>query len=122
MYTSIRLTQQGEIFFGNTVIKQHKNNQKAEEMLTASEEKYRLIFYFNPLPMWIYDAETLRFLEVNEAAIRNYGYSQEEFEKMTIENIRPEEDVKLLKGRLEHVKKISSATFLNSIWRHRKKN
>jgi PAS domain S-box-containing protein len=43
--------------------------------------------------MWVYDAETLRFLAVNEAAIRHYGFSREEFLAMTIRDIRPLEDV-----------------------------
>jgi PAS domain S-box-containing protein len=57
------------------------------------EERYRLLFDDNPQPMWLFDAETLAFLEVNNAAIENYGYSREEFLQMTILDIRPQEDV-----------------------------
>src|SRR5207248_7774002 len=56
-------------------------------------EQYRLIFDGNPLPMWVIDRQTLRFLAVNEAAIRNYGYSREEFLGMTILDIRPSQDI-----------------------------
>lgn len=58
----------------------------------AAAERYRLIFDSNPLPMWVYDSETLRFLTVNEAAIRNYGWTREEFLQMTIQEIRRPED------------------------------
>jgi PAS domain S-box-containing protein len=53
-----------------------------------------------PLPMWVYDQESLRFLAVNQAAIDHYGYTREEFAGMTIAGVRPEEDVLLLEERL----------------------
>jgi two-component system cell cycle sensor histidine kinase/response regulator CckA len=58
-----------------------------------SAERYRLLFEASPLPMWVYDADTLAFVAVNDAAIRHYGYSRGEFLKMTIRDIRPPEDV-----------------------------
>ncbi|HEY5592111.1 MAG TPA: PAS domain S-box protein [Paludibacter sp.] len=51
----------------------------AEKKLAESEERYRFMFDNNPQPNWIYDLETLAFLEVNEAAIIHYGYSKESF-------------------------------------------
>ena len=53
------------------------------------DEKYRTLFDANPTPMWIYDLETLRFLEVNAAAIAQYGYTREEFLARTARDIRP---------------------------------
>ena len=64
---------------------------RAEEELRKSERQYRLLFHGNPNPMWVFDLETLEFLEVNEAAIQHYGYSREEFLAMTIMDIRPPE-------------------------------
>jgi PAS domain S-box-containing protein len=64
---------------------------RAEEDLRQSEKQYRLLFHSNPNPMWVFDLETLAFLEVNEAAIRHYGYAREEFLAMTIADIRPPE-------------------------------
>src|SRR4051795_9299122 len=52
-----------------------------------------MLFEASPTPMWVYDAETLAFLAVNDAAIRHYGYSREQFLSMTIRDIRPSEDV-----------------------------
>jgi two-component system, cell cycle sensor histidine kinase and response regulator CckA len=70
--------------------------RRAEEALRASEMRYRLMFDNSPLPKWMYDAETLRFLDINEAAVRDYGYTREEFLKMRITDIRPPEDVPAL--------------------------
>lgn len=69
--------------------------------------------------MWIYDFETLAFLAVNDAAVANYGYSREEFLKMTIKDIRPQEDVpRLLADVRQNMKGHDAA----GIWRHRKKS
>jgi two-component system cell cycle sensor histidine kinase/response regulator CckA len=61
--------------------------------MERSAERYRMLFEASPLPMWVYDAETLAFLAVNDAAVRHYGYSREEFLGMTLHEIRPPEDV-----------------------------
>jgi two-component system cell cycle sensor histidine kinase/response regulator CckA len=62
----------------------------AEDALRKSESMFRLLFAHNPLPAWVFDSETLRFLQVNDAAVRQYGYSPEEFQTMTVLDIRPE--------------------------------
>ncbi len=92
---------------------------RIEEALRKSEAQYRLLFESNPQAMWVYDLTTLRFLAVNDAAIRHYGYSRAEFLDMTIRDIRPPEDVALLEnylnvenGELDHAGE----------WRHRKKD
>ena len=61
------------------------------EALRASEERYRLLFDRSPLPMWVYDQETLGFLAVNQAAIDHYGYTRDQFGAMTTAQVRPEE-------------------------------
>ena len=58
----------------------------------AVEERRRLLFDSNPQPMWIFDVETLEFLAVNDAAVRHYGYSRDEFLGMSIMDIRPAEE------------------------------
>src|SRR5208282_2220862 len=66
---------------------------RAEEDARNSEKQYRLLFQGNPNPMWVFDLESLAFLEVNEAATRHYGYSREEFLAMAVADIRsPEKD------------------------------
>jgi len=94
--------------------------KQSEEALKKSEERYRSLFEANPLPMWIYDLETLSFLEVNDAAISHYGYRREEFLAMTIADIRPTDDKPLL---LANVARVSEGIVDNAgIWRHRQKN
>lgn len=78
--------------------------KKAEESLKQSEEKYRLLFMDNPVPMWIYDSQTLKFLEVNDFAVDHYGYSREEFLNMTLKDIRPVEQIAYLFDTLDKVK------------------
>jgi two-component system cell cycle sensor histidine kinase/response regulator CckA len=79
---------------------------RVEESLRRSEEQYRLMFEANPNPMWFFDTETLAFLAVNDAAVRKYGYSREEFLAMRSVDIRPEEDVQV---HVESVKKATAA-------------
>ncbi|GEM_PF-4849823 len=59
----------------------------------SGEETFLFLFDHHPLPMWIYDLKTLAFLAVNHAAVEKYGYTREEFLKMTLKDIRPAEDV-----------------------------
>jgi two-component system cell cycle sensor histidine kinase/response regulator CckA len=75
--------------------------KEVELRLQESEEKYRLLFDSNPHPMWVYDQETLAFLAVNDAALRHYGYSREEFLGMTALDIRPAEEVASFKKEYE---------------------
>jgi len=89
--------------------------------LQASEDKYKTLFYKSPLPKWIYDDSTLGFLEVNEAAVRLYGYSEQEFHQMTIMDIRPEEDKPKLAADVEDVRNHPGIE-KESRWRHIKKN
>ncbi len=71
-----------------------RSQEEAARAHRESEERYRQLFELNPQPMWVYDRETLGFLEVNEAAIVHYGYSREEFlGRMTLRDIRPERDI-----------------------------
>ncbi|RYY12818.1 MAG: PAS domain-containing sensor histidine kinase, partial [Chitinophagaceae bacterium] len=80
----------------------------------------RNIFANSPLPKWIYDFETLRFLEVNKMAIQHYGYTEEEFLGMTIKDIRPREDHEKLSDDLLKIEQ--EPDIRNGDWRHIKKN
>jgi PAS domain S-box-containing protein len=63
------------------------------EKLRASEEQYRSLFVEQPLLLSVYDPQTLRILAVNAAGIAHYGYTEEEFLQLTIEDMRPKEDL-----------------------------
>lgn len=81
--------------------------------------RYQQLFACNPLPMWVYDLQTLRFLDVNEVACQKYGYTREEFLSMSIRDIRPPEDV----GAVETSVRLTPAEVFNSgVWRHRLKD
>ena len=57
--------------------------------LRESEKRYSDVFHFSPLPMWVVDLESLKFIDVNEAMIAHYGYRREELLSMTLRDIRP---------------------------------
>ncbi len=106
----------------NTLHQRKIELEKAEAIrhLILSEEKYRTIFLQSPLPIWIYDLDTLAFLDVNDAAIRHYGYSREEFLQLTIRDIRPPET---LNDFLEDIRKIKDGEDRRQgLWQHVKKN
>ncbi len=92
--------------------------ERQHGVLSASEERYRLLFENSPLPMWVYDLESLGFLTVNEAAVRHYGYSRDEFLSMTIKDIRPAEDVAPLLDSMRGMPEVTPT----ARWRHRKKD
>ena len=96
-------------------ITERAHDQKA---LEESERRYRTLFDVHPQPMWVVDASTLAFLEVNGAAMRLYGYSREEFLAMSADQIRPEEDVDDLRRAFADW----SNTYSQRLWRHKKKN
>lgn len=83
------------------------------------EEDFCLLFAQNPMPMWVYDIGTLRFLAVNDAAIEHYGYSRDEFMALTLRDIRPPEEVPRL---LESLQNRPPGMTRPGIWRHRKKD
>jgi PAS domain S-box-containing protein len=83
------------------------------------EEQYRLLFECNPIPMWVFNRSTLRFLAVNKASIRQYGFTEQEFLAKTIAEIRPEQDIpELLRDVAERKLGIQERGY----WRHRKKD
>lgn len=95
------------------------DRKRVESELRASEERYRMLFESNPHPMWVYDVDTLAFLEVNDAAVQAYGYSREEFLQMSIRDIRPLEDIPKLETDIAR----GGTGFQRSAeWRHKKKD
>jgi PAS domain S-box-containing protein len=92
---------------------------EAEAALRESEKQYRLLFERNPHPMWVFETESLAFLAVNEAAIEHYGYSREEFLSMTIQDIRPSEEVPAL---MEGLANFPGRFVQAGVWRHRRKD
>jgi len=96
-----------------------KERIEAFETIKLNEVKYRYMFHNNPQPMWIYDVETLDFLEVNEAALNYYGYSQEEFLSMNLRDVHPESEITKLLLDIETTDTQISQTY---DWIHKKKD
>ncbi|WP_207434957.1 PAS domain S-box protein [Sabulibacter ruber] len=82
-------------------------------------DDYRLLFDHNPLPMWVFDTESLRFLMVNSSALKLYGYSREEFLQMTIKDIRPGSE---LPGLLRMTSSMRDDLNYAGEWMHLKKD
>lgn len=85
----------------------------------ASQVKFNLLFKNHPLPMWIYDIQSLAFLEVNDAAVKIYGYSRKKFLTLTLKDIRPKEDVSRF---IKDVSKKRPALQQSGDWRHKLKS
>ena len=99
---AVELEQQVEQAQAITVELEERQNElvTANAALATSEERFRLMFQRHPLPMWVFDLQTLAFLDVNDAAVRRYGYTRDEFLGMTLREIRPAEDLPRLEQTL----------------------
>ncbi|WP_461491928.1 PAS domain S-box protein [Pontibacter sp. HJ8] len=102
--------------FLNTEIKERQQLQKA---LFESQTQYKKLFDHNPLPSWVMDQHTLRFLEVNAAATKEYGYSKQEFLSLSLQDLWPEEEVVRLNQQLLTLDMHSSHFFKG---RHKRKD
>ena len=105
----------GAKFSIREIVEVNRQLEDRTASLIESESRHRKLFENNPLVMWVYDLESLRFVAVNEAAILHYGYSREEFLAMTIRDIRPPEDVPKL---IENVNAVTTGLDNAGQWRH----
>lgn len=94
---------------------------KVRDRIFENEDRYRVFFKKNPMPMWVYNPITLEIIDVNDASLEKYGYSEEEFLKKTIMDVRPPEDIPKL---IEITEKNKGTTNVSTdgLWRHRKKD
>ena len=99
----------------------HAQLEQQLKEVELSEQKYSRLFHLSPQPMWVYDLETYRFLDVNAAAITHYGYTREDFLSMTLADIAPPEEATKLLNAVEHAKR-NHILFTKGVFVHRKKN
>src|SRR5690606_32243458 len=110
-------TKQAELELKNL----HAQLEMHLKEVAESEKKYSTLFHFSPLPMWVYDLETYRYLDVNAAAISHYGYTREEFLSMTIMDIRPAEELPKVEAAVAFSRQ-HDELFSKGLFKHRKKN
>lgn len=128
MEGNILLNYNGDEFTGATAFFNDVTEKKQlEESLASSERTFRNLFNVSPIPMWVIDSDTLKFLLVNNAAIRTYGYTAEEFYNKSILEIRPAEDIVRIEENIkewisESRKNLESGEAPPAKSRHLKKN
>lgn len=91
------------------------------QQLHKSKEEYQDLYSLSPLPIFIYDVDTLKFLDVNKATELHYGYTKREFLAMTLLDIRPMKDIEILTNAIESLKK-EHKKYTNRTAQHKKKN
>ena len=92
--------------------------KKQQKQILLSEEQYRNLFERNPSPLWIFRTDNFRFVKVNKAAIKMYGYSESDFLSMRVTDIRPEKEVKKF---LHNAKNIAPGLSDQGVWKHKTK-
>jgi PAS domain S-box-containing protein len=93
--------------------------KRAAEALRASEERYRRLFKHHPHALALLDTNSLRFLEVNDATVRQYGFSRDEFLAMTVEDLDLPREEPTLRGQLHGA---PAGFHAAGMWKHRKKD
>ncbi|WP_347158890.1 PAS domain S-box protein [Pontibacter chitinilyticus] len=101
----------------NAEVMERKQLQHA---LLESQQQLKRIFNSNPVPMWVYDQHSLKFMQVNQAAVQEYGYSREEFLQMTLQDIRAETETAAFLQRMQTIDK--SADGSSKGFRHQRKD
>jgi PAS domain S-box-containing protein len=76
-------------FVGFAAVALYFKIKRQQQQILLSEKQYKRLFELNPNPMWVFNSDTLQFVEVNRSAIELYGYTADEFLSMTIKDIRP---------------------------------
>ena len=94
--------------------------KRSEEIILASEEKYRQIFYKNPYPTWIFDLDSLRIVEVNDAAVEKYGFDKSEFYQLTMRDLHIEGEAEVFLETIRHSGSVTPSE--RRLWHHRNKS
>ena len=92
--------------------------KKQQKQILLSEEQYRNLFERNPSPLWIFRTDNFRFVRVNKAAIKMYGYTESEFLSMRVMDIRPDEEVERF---LNNAKNVLPGLSDQGVWKHKTK-
>jgi len=115
------ISETGEYKGGMAMVADITKIKKAEHALKENEKKYRYLFENNPMPMWITELNTFKFLDVNKMAVLQYGYSREEFLSMTAIDVRPQQHKESFTEFNDSLL-YEPENFYKGIWNHQKKN
>jgi PAS domain S-box-containing protein len=117
-YSSYPVRRAGEVIGSVVSFVDITGRKQAEQALQASNKRYQQLFDNNPEAMFVYDLESLAFLAVNDAFVSCYGWSREEFMRMTVRDIRKPSEVPALMKYLSE----AASVFKNvGVWNHTKK-
>ena len=122
LFTSLHVFTDEEIQLIETIARDAAfaiSEKNAQLALASSNQKYKHLFDYNPMPMWMISYPERNFIDVNRAALKHYGYTREEFLQMNVVDIRPPKDVDLFK---KMVSGLTLGSDYTGIWRHQKKN
>jgi len=113
--TAVERNAAGQVTHYLGVVIDVSESRNVEQALRESEARYRLLFDSNPHPMWVYDLDTLAFMTVNDAAVRKYGYSREQFLGLTVSDINLADDTPILPEDIVSVDEMGDAA---GVWKH----
>ncbi len=112
----------GAVLFAVNIFRDITDQRRAEDDLRHSEARYRLLFESNPYPMWVFDAGTLGFLAVNDAALQHYDYDRDAFLALSLIDIRPPEDADAIRTKAARVATDWDAIDHAGVWPHRRRD
>ena len=101
------------------IVRDMTERDRLAEALERSADQARMLFYASPAPGWVYDVETLKFLAVNDEAVREYGYTAAEFLRRDILALRPPEDHEQIRAA---IRQMPEGTHHSGPWRHIRKD
>ncbi len=102
------------------VFRDQSADRQRQAFLEQSEINYRRMFNSNPQPMLIYNVDNYQILEVNDAMVKMYGYSYQEFLQMDVKALRPEDEIPYFIQKMKS--EASNALHMGEIWKHKLKN
>jgi diguanylate cyclase (GGDEF)-like protein/PAS domain S-box-containing protein len=115
-------TLKGIGFVSTTTLLLYFLIRRMQRRMAAFDANYRHLFQSNPLPMWIYNLQSLKIVLVNDAAIAKYGYPRSEFLNLSIKDLRLAEDVPALLREVERTASAEESLTASGPWRHQKKD
>lgn len=115
---SARWVSKDKVRYG--IARDATEKKKSEDALITSERLYRYLFEKNPFPIALWDFESLQIIDCNEAACSKYGYTRDEFLKLTIKDLRPPEDIPLIENAVKS--ETAYGEHRKKLWRHKNKN